>query len=351
MGRLEETLARVGELDAGAMKAAQSRLDRLTKPPGSLGVLEELAVKVAGITGNPMPVIRDKVVVVMAGDHGVTKEGVSAYPSEVTPQMVENFLRGGAAINVLARQAGARVVVVDAGVAADLEHPGLLSRKVRRGTSSIAEGPAMSRAEAVATLEMGIALAEEEAAQGMDLAATGDMGIGNTTPSSTILAAFSGYPLHRIVGRGTGIDDQRLARKVETIRRALAVNRPDPRDAVDVLARVGGLEIAGLAGFIVGAAARRVPVVLDGFISGAAALVASRLCPPARDYMIASHVSQEPGHRLLLDLIDLQPMLQMRMRLGEGTGATLAFHLVEAAVRIMREMATFQEAGVSGALA
>ncbi|BCV23886.1 nicotinate-nucleotide--dimethylbenzimidazole phosphoribosyltransferase [Gelria sp. Kuro-4] len=350
MKTLAETREAIGLLDQEAMAAAQRRLDSLTKPRGSLGVLEELAVRLAGITGQALPEVKNKVVIVMAGDHGVTEEGVSAYPSEVTAQMVQNFVNGGAAVNVLARQAGARVVVADMGVCAELNFPTVLPWKVRRGTANMARGPAMSREEAVTALERGSTLAEQEIDQGADLIATGDMGIGNTTAGSAILAAFSGLPVAKLTGRGTGVDDRRLRLKVETVERALAVNRPDPRDALDVLTKVGGLEIAGLAGVILGCAARRVPVIIDGFISGAAALVAGKLEPRAREFMIASHLSEEPGHRYMLALLDLKPLLQMRMRLGEGTGAVLAMHLLEAACRIMREMATFDSAGVAGAL-
>lgn len=350
MKTLAETREAIGLLDQEAMAAARRRLDSLTKPRGSLGVLEELAVRLAGITGQALPEVKNKVVIVLAGDHGVTEEGVSAYPSEVTAQMVQNFVNGGAAVNVLARQAGARVVVADMGVRAELNFPTVLPWKVRRGTANMARGPAMSREEAVTALERGSTLAEQEIDQGADLIATGDMGIGNTTAGSAILAAFSGLPVAKLTGRGTGVDDRRLRLKVEAVERALAVNRPDPRDALDVLTKVGGLEIAGLAGVILGCAARRVPVIIDGFISGAAALVAGKLEPRAREFMIASHLSEEPGHRYMLALLDLKPLLQMRMRLGEGTGAVLAMHLLEAACRIMREMATFDSAGVAGAL-
>ncbi|MDK2926835.1 MAG: nicotinate-nucleotide--dimethylbenzimidazole phosphoribosyltransferase [Bacillota bacterium] len=350
MKTLAETREAIGLLDQEAMAAARRCLDSLTKPRGSLGVLEELAVRLAGITGQALPEVKNKVVIVLAGDHGVTEEGVSAYPSEVTAQMVQNFVNGGAAVNVLARQAGARVVVADMGVRAELNFPTVLPWKVRRGTANMARGPAMSREEAVTALERGSTLAEQEIDQGADLIATGDMGIGNTTAGSAILAAFSGLPVAKLTGRGTGVDDRRLRLKVEAVERALAVNRPDPRDALDVLTKVGGLEIAGLAGVILGCAARRVPVIIDGFISGAAALVAGKLEPRAREFMIASHLSEEPGHRYMLALLDLKPLLQMRMRLGEGTGAVLAMHLLEAACRIMREMATFDSAGVAGAL-
>lgn len=347
MRLLRQTVESIGELDAKAMAEAVERQNRLTKPPGSLGVLEELAVRVAGITSSPLPDIGDKVIITMAGDHGVVAEGVSAYPQEVTAQMVSNFVRGGAAINVLARHAGARVVVVDMGVAAPVVQEGVMHRRIRPGTDNMAQGPAMSIEEAVASLEAGIGVVDQEIERGAQLIGTGDMGIGNTTPSSAVLAVFSGMPAERFVGRGTGIDDASWKRKVSTVYRALEVNRPDPRDAVEVLAKVGGLEIGGLAGCILGAAARRVPVLVDGFISGAAALVAARIEPKAREFMIASHLSVEPGHRLMLELLGLKPVLQMNLRLGEGTGAALAMNLIDASLKIMREMATFDSAGVS----
>lgn len=346
---LEMTFKQISDLDKGAMAAARARLNNLTKPLGSLGMLEDLAERLAGIYGNSLPVIGNKAVIVMAGDHGVVSEGVSAFPQEVTAQMVLNFISGGAGINVLARHAGARVVVVDVGVARAVEHPLLVQRNVRRSTGNLARGPAMSREEAVAAIEVGIELARAEIARGANLLATGDMGIGNTTPSSAILAAISGFPVERLVGRGTGINDERLANKVRAIQSALAINRPDPRDGLDVLAKIGGLEIGGLTGVILAAAAHRIPVVVDGFISTAAALIASRLHPKVTDYMVASHVSVEPGHRIMLDLLGLEPMLHMKMRLGEGTGAALAMHLLEAATKILREMATFADAGVSEA--
>ncbi|MEW6243619.1 MAG: nicotinate-nucleotide--dimethylbenzimidazole phosphoribosyltransferase [Bacillota bacterium] len=347
---IERTRERIGDLHVDAMERAKARLDSLTKPRGSLGVLEELAIRLSGITGRVLPEIHQKLVVIMAGDHGVTAEGVSAFPSEVTAQMVMNFVNGGAAVNVLARHAGARVLVVDMGVKSNLECAGVLPVRVRPGTDNLATGPAMSRQEAIEAVERGIWVAEREIKSGADLVATGDMGIGNTTPSSAILAAFSGLPVKRLIGRGTGISDERLSRKVSAVSRALSVNRPDPRDAVDVLHKVGGLEIAGLAGVILGCAANRVPVIIDGFISGAAALVAAKIEPRSRQFMIASHLSEEPGHRYMLEMLDLEPMLRMRMRLGEGTGAVLTMHLVEAACRIISEMASFKSAGVAGAL-
>ena len=348
METLQALLATIGPLDERAMQAAQARQDQLTKPPGSLGRLEEIGLQLAGIRGVPRPTIRHKAVIVMAGDHGVASEGVSAYPAEVTPQMVRNFLHGGAAINVLARLAGARVVVVDVGVAAPLEaHPRLVSRKVALGTANMAQGPAMSRAQTEQAIQVGSQVLLAEVERGLDLVATGDMGIGNTTPSAAILAALTGVPVAQAVGRGTGVDDAGLARKVAVVERALEVNQPDPGDALDVLSKVGGLEIAALVGIVLAAAAVRVPVVIDGFISGAAALVAARMAPAATGYMIAGHRSQEAGHRLMLDALGLQPLLDLGLRLGEGTGAVLAMHLVEAAARTLDEMATFDEAGVS----
>lgn len=334
--------------DPAAQAAARARQDMLTKPPGSLGRLEALSIQLAAITGQPRPSVARKAVIVMAGDHGVTAEGVSAYPAEVTAQMVLNFLRGGAAINVLARQADARVVVVDIGVAADFEpQPGLERRKVAHGTQNLACGPAMTRAQAEAAIAVGRQVIEAEIAKGLDLVATGDMGIGNTTPSAAIVAAITGHPAKDVTGRGTGVDEAGLARKIAVVERALAVNRPDARDPLDVLSKVGGLEIAGLVGVVLGAAAHRVPVVLDGFISGAAALVAAELVPAVKPYLIAAHQSVEIGHRVILQHLGLRPLLDLDLRLGEGSGAVIAFHLIEAAARILNEMATFAEAGVS----
>jgi len=284
----------------------------------------------------------------MAADHGVAEEGVSAYPQEVTAQMVLNFAAGGAAINVLARQAGARVVVVDVGVAADIPaQAGVLLRKVAAGTANMALGPAMTRAQAEAAVQVGLDVVAAEIDRGLDLVATGDMGIGNTRPSAAIVAAITRLPGGTVTGRGTGIDEAGLARKVAVIERALAVNQPYAHDALDVLSKVGGLEIGGLAGVMIGAASRRVPVLVDGFISGAAALIAVGLCPGVQPYLIAAHQSVEIGHRVMLDHLGLTPLLDLDLRLGEGTGAALGFHLVEAAVRILNEMATFGEAGVS----
>lgn len=347
MQRFLDVLTAIEPVDPAAQAQARERQQQLTKPAGSLGQLEALAIQIAGITRNPLPTTERKAIIVMAGDHGVTVEGVSAYPAAVTPQMVLNFARGGAAINALARQVGARVVVVDVGVAVDVVHPQVISRKVAPGTANMAVGPAMTREQAVAAIEVGLDIAQEEAARGLDLIATGEMGIGNTTAASAITAALTGVAVPLVSGRGTGIGDEQFAHKIQVIERALACNRPDPTDPLDVLAKVGGLEIAGLVGVVLGAAARRVPVVVDGFISGAAALVAVRLCPTVREYLIAGHVSAERGHRLILEQLGLSPLLDLDLRLGEGTGAALAMGLIDAALRAHREMATFAEAGVS----
>ena len=345
---IESVISRIQPLDQTAMTAARARQDMLTKPQGSLGRLESLSIQLAGITGQARPRIEHKVVTVMAGDHGVVEEGVSAFPQEVTPQMVLNFLGGGAAINVLAKHVGARVVIVDLGVAAAMEpHPQLVNRRVAAGTANIARGPAMTRAQAEEAILNGVDVVEAEIARGLDILAAGDMGIGNTTPSAAIACLVTRRSANEIVGRGTGVDNEGLRRKIMAVENALKVNRPDPQDGLDILSKVGGFEIGGLAGAILGAAANRRPVVIDGFISTAAAIVAVTLAPQVRDYLIAAHCSQELGHRLMMDWLGVQPLLDMHMRLGEGTGAALAMSLVEASCKILDEMATFGEAGVS----
>jgi len=332
--------------DAGA--TAQRHLDFLTKPPGSLGRLEEIAVRLAIIRAGT-PRVEQPAIFVFAADHGVVAEGVSAYPQIVTAQMVENFLAGGAAINVLARQAAARVVVADFGVASPLPRsPGLVDCAVARGSANMARGPAMTAAQAIATIERGATLAEAAIDDGADLLVTGEMGIGNTTAASAITAVVTGADPAAVTGHGTGVDEDGWRRKVEVVRRALAVNRPDAGDGVDVLARVGGFEIGGLAGVILAGAAHRVPVVLDGFITAAAALVATTLAPNARHALFASHRSAEPGHAIALAHLVLEPYLDLRLRLGEGTGGALFIHVARAAAAIYNEMATFKSAGVSG---
>lgn len=350
MEKIETTIGNIGDLHQDAMGEAKKRQDSLTKPLESLGVLEELSIKVAGITGNPLPKIKDKVIVTMAGDHGVVKEGVTAYPQEVTPQMIYNFINGGAGINVLARHIGARVVVVDMGVAADIENPDVVSQKIGYGTESMAKGPAMSREDAIKSIEAGIDILEDEFKRGLDIVGVGDMGIGNTTPSSAITAAISGEPVEKVTGRGTGIDDETLENKIRVIEKAIKLNKPDPKNPIDVLSKVGGFEIGGMTGIYLAGAANRIPIVVDGFISGAAALLAYGLEPKVKDYLIASHCSVEIGHKVLLDSIGIKPLLNLNLRLGEGTGAALGINLVEAGCRILSEMATFADAGVSGKL-
>jgi nicotinate-nucleotide--dimethylbenzimidazole phosphoribosyltransferase len=348
MSHLDRLRHAIAAPDPAAAAAARRHLDSLTKPPGSLGRLEELAVRLVMLRGEP-PRVEHPVIFTFAADHGVAAEGVSAYPQVVTAQMVENFVRGGAAVNVLARQAGARVVVADFGVASPLAAaPAVRSCAIGAGTRNIAVGPAMTREEAVRAVEAGAGLAEEALDAGADLLAAGEMGIANTTAASAMTAAFTGAAPEAVTGRGTGIDAAAWRRKVDVVRRALAVNRPDPRDGLDVLARVGGFEIAGLAGVVLAGAARRVPVVVDGFISTAAALVAVALAPEAGHALFASHRSAEAGHTRALEHLDLVPYLDLGMRLGEGTGAALFVHLARAAARVYTEMATFKSAGVDG---
>jgi nicotinate-nucleotide--dimethylbenzimidazole phosphoribosyltransferase len=348
MDKIEKAIISIKPLDESAMAGARRKQDNLTKPQGSLGQLESLSIQVAGIKGDPRPQITHKVIFTLAGDHGVTQKGVSAYPSEVTPQMVYNFLRGGAAINVLARQVGARVVVADLGVASILErHPQLKDKKVALGTRNMAEGPAMSRDESLRSIEAGMELVEEELTRGIDILGTGDMGIGNTTPSSAITAALTEVDVAAVTGRGTGLDEEGWNRKKKVIQKALEINQPNPKDPIDVLSKVGGFEIGGIVGLILAGAKYRLPVVIDGFISGAAALVAVSLCPEVKPYLIASHQSAEPGHKKILEQLGLMPLLNLNMRLGEGTGAALGIFLVEASLKILNEMATFAEAGVS----
>jgi nicotinate-nucleotide--dimethylbenzimidazole phosphoribosyltransferase len=345
---LEETLSAIAPLDLTAKAAARARLEQLTMPFWALGRLMDLSEDLAGMTGAARPPVERKTIVVMAGDHGVVAEGVSAYPQEVTWQMVANIVAGGASINALARQVGARVVVVDMGVAADLGVLGdaVLDRKIGPGTGNIARGPAMSRDEALRAVEAGIALARE-LGPSTDVFGTGEMGIGNTTPSSAIVAAVTGTGAAAVTGRGTGIGEDQLSHKAAIVEQSLRVNNADPVDGLDLLAKLGGFEIGGLAGLILGAAAMRKPVVIDGLISTAGALVAQALSPLSADYMIAAHRSVECGHRIALEKLGKTPLLDMDLRLGEGTGAALAMNLVDAAVRVLTEVATFQEASVS----
>ncbi|MQY06377.1 nicotinate-nucleotide--dimethylbenzimidazole phosphoribosyltransferase [Actinomadura macrotermitis] len=349
---IDETVAAIGPLDEAAMRDARDHQARLTKPPGSLGVLEELSVRLAGLAGQcPPPLPEPAAVAVFAADHGVHAQGVTPWPQEVTAQMVANFLAGGAVVNAFARQVGAEVSVVDIGVAAELDAaPGLLPRKIARGTADMTQGPAMTPDEARRAVETGIEIARDLVSAGARCLLTGDMGIANTTASAALIAAFTGLPPEQVTGRGTGIDDATHARKIDVIKAALA-RHGLPRDGADpleVLAAVGGLEHAALAGFILGAAALRVPVVLDGVIAGAAALVAGAIAPDALGACVAGHRSVEPGHSATVAHLGLRPLVDLELRLGEGTGALLALPLVQGAVRVLHEVATFDSAGVSG---
>ena len=344
-----EQLVQIPQLDESAMSKARARQDQLTKPQGSLGRLEDISVQIAGITANARPRLDDKVIIVMAGDHGVVAQGVSAFPQEVTPQMVMNFLNGGAAINVLARHVNARVVVVDMGVAVDMnDFEGLVNMKVKPGAHDFTQGPAMTRDQAIQAVLAGAEVVKAELARGLDILGTGEMGIGNTTPATAIAAVLTGKDPADITGPGTGLDAEGVRRKTAIIRQGIDVNRPNPADALDVLSKVGGFEIAGLVGAMLAAANNRRPVVVDGFISTAAAMVAVSLAPDLRSYLIAAHRSEERGHGVMLEWIGLEPLLDLGLRLGEGTGAALAIGLADAACKILDEMATFAEAAVAG---
>jgi len=345
---LDKIIAKIDGLDNAAMAAAKARQNMLTKPAGSLGRLEELSIQLAGVSGKEIPEIKDKVIITMAGDHGVVEEGVSAFPQEVTPQMVLNFLYDGAAINVLAKHVGARITVVDMGVAAEMDaHPLLVNKKVAHGTTNMTKGPAMTREQAEQAILAGVEVVEVEIEKGLDIVGTGDMGIGNTSPSAAIASALTGIEPAKIAGRGTGVDDEGLKRKIDAIERALEKNQPDPKDGLDILTKVGGFEIAGLVGVILGAAANRKPVMVDGFISTAATMIAVAIAPAVRPYLISAHHSQEYGHMKMLEWLGLKPLVDLDFRLGEGTGAALGICLAEAACKILAEMATFAEAGVS----
>ncbi len=353
MKLLEETIAEIVPRDEETRARAKQRLEQLTMPHWALGRLMDLALDLAGITRSLQPQIKRKMIVVMAADHGVVAEGVSLFPQVVTMQMVHNFINEGAGINALARQAKADVVVVDMGVAADLSEltraGKIFSMPVAPGTRNMAAGPAMTGVQAIRSLEAGIQMARELTFV-TDVFGTGDMGIGNTTPSSAIVAIFSGLPAAEVTGAGTGIDSEQMKHKVAIIEKALTVNKPNKHDALDVLAKVGGFEIGGIAGLILGAAALKKPVVVDGFISTAGALIAQAIAPASADYMIAAHRSREKGHIAALEILGKQPLIDLDLRLGEGTGAALAMNFVEAAVRILTEVATFEEALVSEAL-
>jgi nicotinate-nucleotide--dimethylbenzimidazole phosphoribosyltransferase len=351
MNLIKNTIDNIRNPHAKAYQEAKKRLRQQARPAGSLGLLEDVAARLAGIFDTLDVRFTRKVVVTCAGDHGICEEGVSLFPSDVTPQMVYNFIRGGASINVLARHAGADVKVADLGVDWDFE-PDLpiFHKKVRKGTSNFAKGPAMSRGEAVRSIEAGIEIVEELfVKEPVHLLGTGDMGIGNTTPSTAIIAVYSGLPLPQLTGRGTGIDEEGLRRKILAIERGLAVNQPNPNDPIDVLSKVGGFEIGALAGLVIGAASKGIPVVCDGIISTAGALLACEMAPPARAYLFASHNSVEAGHHFMLEHLQLDPLLHLNLRLGEGTGAALAMELMDAATRVLCEIKTFEEVAIADA--
>jgi nicotinate-nucleotide--dimethylbenzimidazole phosphoribosyltransferase len=341
------TVERVHLTDKQMGKEVRAYLDTLTKPPGSLGRLEDLAVQLAEITSNPFPVVTPPGVIVFAADHGVTAEGVSAFPKEVTAQMVDNFLADGSAINVLSKMIAARFNIVDVGVADDLEGSALIRRKVRYGTANFCLHDAMSRKEAIEAVEAGIEESEYMIEKdGIKCLIPGDMGIGNTTASSAILAVLSNQPLESLVGPGTGISTKQIKQKQGIIAKALASRNPDPNDPIDILSKVGGLEIAGIVGAVLSAAGHRIPVVIDGFISTVAALLAVKIAPEAADYMIIGHRSAEPGHDASITMLKKEPLLDLRLRLGEGSGAALAFPILEASTKLLKDMATFDSSGI-----
>lgn len=351
MSLLQKTIHLIKEPEKKFYEAAKERLRQQARPAGSLGLLEEVGARLAGIFGTLDVRLKNKIVVTCAGDHGICEEGVSLFPSEVTPQMVYNFINDGASINVLARHAGARVRVADLGVNHDFEPElPLFHKKVRKSTRNFAKGPAMTRDEAIRSVEAGIEIVEELFGDGsVDIIGTGDMGIGNTTPSTAIIAVYSRLPVSKLVGRGTGVDDFGLERKIKAIESGIKINQPDPSDPIDVLAKIGGFEIGGLAGLVLGAAARSIPVVCDGLISTAGAMLACEISPPARAYLFAGHNSVEAGHRFMLDFLKLEPLLNLKLRLGEGTGAALAMELMDAATRILFEIKTFDEVAIKDA--
>jgi len=342
----ERTVAGIRPAYEESKKEAAERLDKLVKPIGSLGKLEDIAVKISGITGKQKNSFEKKVTIIMASDNGVVEEGVSAAPQAVTALMTINFLKGITGVCVLSKHAGADIRVVDIGVASDLEYPGLINRKIRKGTSNMAKGPAMSREEAISAIETGIEMVSQLVKEGYSLFGTGEMGIGNTSTASAVAMAFIGCSSEETVGKGVGLTEEGYANKKSVIERAISINKPDSNDPIDVLSKVGGFDIAGMTGCFLGAAYYRVPIVIDGFISAAAALAAYRINPLVRDYIIPSHLSEEPGYSLVINEIGLKPLLDLNMRLGEGSGCPLAFNIIEAAEAIISDMATFEEATI-----
>ncbi len=350
MQLLNDTIKSINKtLDEDALQKARERLANQARPAGSLGVMEDIAARLAAIKGCIDVRLERKVIITCAGDHGVTEEGISLFPSDVTPQMVYNFAGGGASVNVIAKHAGAVVKAADIGVNHDFE-PDLpiFHKKVRYGTANFTKQPAMTRNEAVASIEAGIEIVNELTEQdNVDILGTGDMGIGNTTPSSAIIAAFSGIDPERLTGRGTGIDDRALQNKIDVIKKGLALHNPNPKDPIDVLSKVGGLEIGALAGLVLGGAAKGIPVICDGFISTAGALIACELEPAAKNYLFASHRSVEAGHIFMHERLGLSPLIDLQFRLGEGTGAAVCMELVDLATRILADIKTFEEVGIT----
>ncbi len=352
MSLLEQTVNAIPRtLNLDALDEARNRLAEQARPAGCLGVMEDIGARLAAIKGTINVQLTNKRIVTCAGDHGVAEEGVSAFPAEVTPQMVLNFVGGGASVNVIGKHAGASVKAADIGVNYDFDPQlPIFHKKVRKGTANFTKEPAMTRKEAIASIEAGIEIVNElHAEQSVDLLGTGDMGIANTTPSSAIIAAFSGIPVEKLTGRGTGIDDAGLANKIAVIQKGLDLHKPDPGDPLDVLAKVGGLEIGGLAGLVIGAAAKGIPVVCDGLISTAGALIACELAPAAKQYLFASHKSVEIGHRYMHDRLGLEPLIDLQFRLGEGTGAAVCMELLDLSTRILADIKTFEEVGVTQA--
>ncbi|SKC55143.1 nicotinate-nucleotide--dimethylbenzimidazole phosphoribosyltransferase [Maledivibacter halophilus] len=346
MELLKETLGKIKELDKEAMGKARERINNLIKPEGSLGRLEEMAEKLVGITGKRFPKVDNRAVIVMAGDHGVYEEGVAPDPQIITAIQTCNFTKGITGVCALAKQAKADVISVDIGVASDLKEPRVINRKIKYGTDNMTKGPAMTRKEAIKALEVGIEIATDEIKKGRNLLATGEMGIGNTTPSTAIISVLGSYDPQEITGKGAGLSEEKVIHKARIIKKAIEINKPDPEDGIDVLSKVGGLEIGGMAGVMIAGAAERVPVVVDGLIATAAALIACKIEPKVKNYLFASHASLEKGAARASKLLGLEPMLNMDMRLGEGTGAVLTFNLIEAAVYMNNEMITFEEAGI-----
>ncbi len=346
MDKLNKTIESIGSLHEDVMDKAQERLNNLLKPPGSLGKLESIAKQLSGITGEIFNRVHKKAIIAMCADNGVVEENISSFPKDVSYLVAQTMATGISGVAVLARHAGSELVVVDMGLDKDIAIAGIINKKIRYGTSNIAKGPAMTADEAVQAIETGIEITEKAIDSGVNLLGTGEVGIGNTTTSSAVLHAFTGENPDKLTGRGAGLDDEGLERKKEIVKTAVKINKPDPDNAIDVLSKVGGFDIAGLTGCFLAAAARRVPIVIDGFISGAAAVAAVKINPKAKFFMMGSHVSEEPGAKIIMKILGIEPMLKMNMRLGEGTGCALAFNIVEAATEMMNRMGTFADIGM-----